>query len=261
MTAEHFDDVDEIDDFDDYRDPPPDRLQYVAMYSFVFQNPNWFFNLLFVTLCQFFIPVVGPIVALGYQFEIVDALYRDRREPYPDFDFDHFGDYLKRGIWPFLVVLVMMFAIAPIMVAAFVLMLLGLQGMDLGPNPPPELVLPVVAVPLLICLLTMVAFTLVITPMTLRAALSQGFLVAFDLTFVRDYLGRVWRELLLGMGFIMLTGPFVAMTGVIACFVGVYVTGTLLVFAQAHFQYQLYELYLGRGGLPVPRPAEDDGDY
>src|SRR5436190_21917671 len=89
-------------------------MEYGQIVSYVFQNPNWLINLLMMGVCQL-IPIVGPLVLVGYQFEVVEALHRDPRRTYPDFDFGRFVDYLVRGLWPFLVGLVASVVIAPIM--------------------------------------------------------------------------------------------------------------------------------------------------
>jgi hypothetical protein len=44
--------------------------------------------------------------------------------------------------------------------------------------------------------------------------------------------------------------------GLMVCFIGVFAAAGLIAFAQYHLMYQLYELYLERGGTPIPLKSE-----
>src|SRR5579859_7900971 len=95
-------------------------------------------NLVWGGLC-FLVPIVGPMVMVGYLFEVIEWLHRRREEEklpwveptgvaaapegairtgpgasagsfelaapeqYPDFNVNRIQDYLMRGVWPFLV--------------------------------------------------------------------------------------------------------------------------------------------------------------
>src|SRR6516225_3384550 len=111
-------------------------MRYLQSYSFLFGSRNWVNNLLLASLCVL-IPVIGPIILIGYLFEVIDVLLGRRpwpsdkktanraseaiREPplvtprletpahdgaYPDLTFDRLGEHLTRGVWPFLVQLI-----------------------------------------------------------------------------------------------------------------------------------------------------------
>src|SRR6516225_1137229 len=54
-------------------------VQYLLAYRFVFQSRNWLKNLLFGSL-SFFVPIVGPMVFVGYLFEVIEWLHRRREE-------------------------------------------------------------------------------------------------------------------------------------------------------------------------------------
>src|SRR5262245_33154304 len=53
-------------------------MDYLGSYRFVFRSRNWATNLLFATLCSL-IPAIGPIVLMGYFFEIIEYLIRRRQ--------------------------------------------------------------------------------------------------------------------------------------------------------------------------------------
>ena len=59
------------------------------------------------------IPILGPIVYLGYLTEVIVAQHRHGEESFAAFDFDYFGRYLSRGLWPFLVQLVAGLIVVP----------------------------------------------------------------------------------------------------------------------------------------------------
>src|SRR5579871_5094934 len=78
-------------------------MRYFESISFIANKGGWILNLVFCGLC-FLIPVAGPIVVIGYSFEVFDALHRDpEKQNYPFFEFDRFGTYFMRGIWPLIV--------------------------------------------------------------------------------------------------------------------------------------------------------------
>ena len=68
-------------------------------------------NLLMLTLCQF-IPVVGPIVLAGYRARVAVSLIRDPDMlAHPKFDWNHFSKHLMRGLWPFLMAMIVSLAV------------------------------------------------------------------------------------------------------------------------------------------------------
>lgn len=69
------------------------------------------------------IPIVGPMVAIGYLFR---RFFRVRNgKPTEDFDFNLFGDYLKGGLWPVLASMVAALIFIPLVIVAMVLMMAG----------------------------------------------------------------------------------------------------------------------------------------
>src|SRR5205823_5875994 len=82
-------------------------MNYMESYRFLFRSPKWGMNLLLCAVAPF-VPIAGAMVLFGYQFDIIEYLHRHGDGDYPDFDFDHLMDYLKRGAWPFLVQMIVM---------------------------------------------------------------------------------------------------------------------------------------------------------
>ncbi len=89
-------------------------MQYFYPYQFVFENANWFVNILLAGLMGI-IPVIGPIVMWGYVFIVIEYSIRRQGPAYPDFDLGKFSDYLMRGIWPFVVAMIVNLVLTPVM--------------------------------------------------------------------------------------------------------------------------------------------------
>lgn len=228
-------------------------MRYFDAYSFVFDSPRWAMNLLFGAICAL-IPVVGAIVLWGYQFEIIESLHRDPRRTYPDFDFNNFVEYLKRGVWPFLVALVVTLVPSMILVIFFYALLMavgvgaGLAGKEAG--------VPIAVVGFLLAFAVMFAAGIIVNmisiPFVIRAGLAQDFGEAFRLDFVMSFFRKTWKEMVLSLLFLMISSMAVAMVGMLLCYFGMYPAMVLIMLAHAHIYYQLYQVYLARGGKPIP---------
>jgi hypothetical protein len=104
--------------------------------------------------------------------------------------------------------------------------------------------------------------SLVSVPMKLRAGRALDFASAFHLTFVKDFFRRVGKELVFTELFIAFSGLALAIVGLLACCVGIYVVMPVVQIASCHLSYQLLKLYHERGGMPVPfKPYESDREY
>jgi hypothetical protein len=215
-------------------------MDYMRMITYVFDNPNWFMTLLLGGLCSI-IPVIGPIVLQGYRYETVIALLTAGGGGYQDFNFDRFGDYLMRGLWPFLVTLALSFALVPFYLVIIIAAVAG--GEDAG------WLIGLVQMAMLV--IAPVAM-LVLQPMLLRSALTQDFVQAFQVEWVKDFLKRVWVELLLGILFLGVASMVLVPLGLVACCVGLIFVAPIVALVQANMLFQVYSLYLSRGGTPIP---------
>jgi hypothetical protein len=93
---------------------------------------------------------------------------------------------------------------------------------------------------------------LVLTPLTLRASITQDFGQAFNFAFVKRFIALMWKEILLSSLFLMVASMLLACVGAIIFCVGmIFATGPIY-FCWIHLQKQLYALYLSRGGEPIP---------
>src|SRR4029079_9075263 len=74
------------------------------------KSPKWMTNLLLAAVCCI-IPIVGPMVVLGWLITGFWSRQDESPVTFPDFDFGKFGVWLQRGLWPFLVAIVASIAV------------------------------------------------------------------------------------------------------------------------------------------------------
>jgi len=219
---------------------PVVAMDYMRMFTYIFENPNWITTVLLAALCAL-IPIIGGIVLNGYKYEVMIGLLATGGARYPDFDFGKFVDYLIRGLWPFLVGLVCSFALLPLWM---LFACAGAAGDRAGP---------IIAGFLSLCMIVIVpAFILIVQPMLLRAALSQDFAQAFQIEWIKDFLKRVWVDLILGILVLIVVSMVLTPLGFLACCVGILAVVPILSLAQSHMLFQVYSLYLARGGMAIP---------
>lgn len=235
------------------------EMEYWEAVRFVWQNPNWVANLLMASLCMFaasVIPVLPQLVLIGYQCEVMESLILRPRMTYPDFKFDRLAEYLTRGLWPFLVALLVGIATVPLilLVSAVPIIAIIVLANAMGDNA--ELGIVLLGLMLFVLIFVMgICCNVTMVPFLLRAALTQDLGASLDLAFARDFVRRMWKETLTAGLFMMLVGFVAQLVGLVLCFVGIFLTFPILQFAQAHLAAQLYRVYLARGGEMIPMKA------
>jgi hypothetical protein len=233
---------------------PTHSIDYGRAIGFIFENPNWPMNAIWSFLCQIVgqvIPIIPQMLFMGYQFEALDGLLASRGSRYPDFDLNRAGDYLGRAVWPFLTTVILFLVWLPLFVAYVGVAALGVIGVANSVNEStiPVVVIIGVLVALLIGMLMFSLLMIVATPFVFRAGVSQSLGAAFDFGWAWDFFSRIWLEEMLVSLFVVL-GSFAI--SLFTCGLGSIVVMGFLPFVSTHFWYQLYVLYLSRGGTPIP---------
>lgn len=230
----------------------PRRLTYLPAFRYVFENPDWFLTLVFGGLCGF-IPVLGQVAQMGFFYEVVEGLYRRPDAPYAKFDFRRFAGYCERGVWVYVLAMLVgtviyMFVFLPIQLTfqfSFIALIsnqtvLMVVMAILGP------------VILLAALVILVGANVLTAPLFLRAGLAQRFRLVFRFDWIKFYLKKVWVEEVLATLFIMASAVLLLPLGCLVFCYGLYAAGMIVSIASAHMQWQIYEIYLERGGEPIP---------
>ncbi len=228
-------------------------MRYTASITDFFKCPAWKMNLLLGAVAVL-IPAVGPLVLGGWHVSCLWAR-GDHEDPaeFPPFDFQNFGKYLERGLWPFLVNLVAVLVLVPVILCMIfpLLFISGAFGSDHGHPSNAVVIAAVVGFTCLEILLTL-AYQFLITPLMVRATITQDFKSAFDFRFAKTFIARTWREMVLAMLFMFGAGLCLMVLAVVTCYIGAIVAAPVALFSWHHLQKQLYQLYLSRGGEPVP---------
>lgn len=232
-------------------------MKYLDAITDFFKSPKWVPNLLFAALCVLssaIIPLVGIIVLMGW---LVTGFWMRQSEDFttfPDFDFAQLTKYLERGLWPVLTTALAIFGVA--IVAGLVLFVpLAILG-ALAANENGVVggffgfVISVLSLGVYTVLYALV--TLAMVPVGLRATLTQDFVAAFDLPFIKKFSFMMWKEVLLAALFMGIASGVLWFAGMLALCVGVFAAMAIVYFAWTHLSWQLYKLYLSRGGDPVP---------
>jgi hypothetical protein len=224
-------------------------MNYLDSIRDFFQSPKWLTNLLLSGLCSL-IPVVGPMVLLGWLLGGFWGRDTYQAAAFPDFDFGKFVDYLTRGLWPMLVALVAGVVIAPVMGLICFVPLMGMGVLTGGHGHQGAEGVALVMVPLMFgaMLVVGVACGLLIKPLMLRAALLQDFPRAFNFGWALGFLKYTWLECVLATVFLWFASLALALVGLMALCVGIYFISGPIYFAMAHLDRQIYLLFLARGG-------------
>lgn len=238
--------------------PLPTRMEYLRAYTYIFEHPQWITTIGLLGLLGIlnFVPLLNLVYALlvaGYAFTVLDCLLDSGGNVYPVFEMGKVQDYFNRGLWPFLVYLL---GTVTVTLAFYGIMLaLGALGFLLtlvvGEKNAGLLIflLLLLATPVLIAIL--VAASAAIALMALRSGLARDFSAGFDYRWVLDFLRKMWRELVLAGLFLAATGFVLEVLGLLALCIGILFVVPIMVLAGTHLTYQLYGVYLSRGGMPV----------
>lgn len=237
-------------------------MNYTAAVTDFFKSPKWGTNLMLGAVSML-IPFVGPIVLQGWHVTGFWARGNDEDPTrFPTFDFQYFGKYLERGIWPFLVALVASFALIPVILLVIGVPLLVLMPAlshsgDTGTPWLPIALFIGIGVAYMVIVL---AFQLIANPLILGATITQDFGKSFNLGFMKSFLAGVWKEQLIVLLNMLGIGIAVMILTVITCYIGGFLAAPVAIYAWHHLQKQLYQLYLSRGGTAIPvSPKLADG--
>ena len=229
---------------------PGPTMQYIKPYTYFVQKEGGTNNLFMGSLCMLstqIIPIVGQIVLMGYQAEVAEDLEKDPDiSDHANFNFNHFSRYLGRGVWVFLIQLIL----AGLILLGLILSggvgfatYSGIQG-DVG-----------IYVGIGVGFLCYIAFTIMVTmftwPMTLHVQLSRGFHFGSALQFSMSFIKKLSGQLFISLLAHMFISSALMMAGMLVFCIGIFPAATISLMAQEHFMIQLYRIYLDEGGDPI----------
>ena len=228
-------------------------MNYTASVSDYFKSPKWMMNTLLAGVCVF-IPFVGQIVIKGWMITGFWGRDDERPETFPDFDFNNFGKYLERGLWPFLVTFVssLVIAMAACVIIVPTTMILGLMTPNDHSSASGCAAAFLFVILMVFYVVLIITMMVLLTPLTIRASLTQDFAAAFNFAFIKRFIALTWKEIIIASLFLFAASLVLTAVGAIILCVGIYFATVPVYFCWVHLQKQLYRLYLSRGGEPVP---------
>jgi hypothetical protein len=242
--------------------PDPFRMQYFQSYRFIFENPGWFMTVVWGFLCMLstqLIPLVGQMVFAGYECEVLETLHRTGGARYPAFDINRFADYLVRSIPPLLVNLLISLPFAILFGVAYVggIVATLVAAESNASENVSLLAVTLIGVSTVFLLLTlMFLWMFVITPFSLRACLSQDFAGSLNFRWALDVYRKTWLETTLAIQFFLVTMFIFSIFGFLALCIGSFAAFVIVCLSETHLYYQLYQVFLARGGEAIPlRPV------
>jgi hypothetical protein len=235
-------------------------IRIIEAFTWLFENPKWVNHSVIAAVILNFplfpLPILGQIVVMGYLFGCLEDELRQPRFGYADFDFKKFGLYLKRGIFPWLInlcitsvgVAIVLFIFVPMLISGVTLintrdqlwMMLGGFVIGLG---------------YMIYIAALVVVSLLPVPLMLRVGVTQNVREAFEIRWAMSFFRKLLPELFLTVFVISLTTLPLMLMGFVACVVGAWFVAAWLYFVGFRILIQLYELFLARGGEPIPFPT------
>lgn len=246
-------------------------MDYRGGLQAMYNNPNWLAQVTLIGLC-YMIPVVGPIVVMGYVFEAAAYMHKTNRDSFPDFSFGRFGPYLSRGVGPFLVGILFLFIHIPVYIAE--VLVLGLVGgllieaiSSIDPQSGGLRATVSISVNLFITVVIGIVHSIINIyqlALMIRGGLSGDFAESFRFSFCLEYAKRAGGAT---FNAIMFTGY---LTFCLMCFaaIGMWSAGLSVLaaigiysLACAWLAFQLYREYLTEKGAPFRVKCEiiDEG--
>ena len=232
------------------------RIEYLRSVRIVFEHPQWMKGLLMLAVSML-IPVLSTPVLFGYMYEVTEHLHLRQPGPYPLFEFRRFAHYITRGIWCYLLMNMLVAILVPIVQVVFqggfFASIAALQSRN---NVAGLIVAVAVPAVLTAFFAFLLALSILLTPLYLRAGLTHDFAQTFNFRWVGDFVRRMWLEVLLVNLFQWLASLVLLPLGCVMFCYGMLLAAALLSISSGQLNWQLYELYLTRGGEPIPlRPV------
>jgi len=235
-------------------------MNYMRGFQYIREREKWVTNVLLGAVCLL-IPIIGQIVFVGYLFDVIEALHKDpEHKNYPDFDFNRFTEFLSRGIWPWLAEFLFGLIISiPLTIVGIVIMV---ASMAAAKGEPWGILIGygfmfLVVIPLSILL------SVAIWGPEFHAGMTRQFQFSQMIEFGKGFFRLLKKEMIITA--LVLVGCYILamIVTVVTCYLGAFIVGPALMYAKYHWLFQMYELYLERGGTPIsstqPAPTAEPG--
>jgi hypothetical protein len=237
-----------------------ERPSVLEAFTFLFQSDQWILILVLGGCCILLagmIPVVPLMFFNGYVLFLVEQrIRRPENKPFV-LNFDHASLYLERGLWPVLAQVVLGLVLMVPMSICMVILIVGgaiLAGGLAENDGQTAAIIAMVATGLGLLLLMGLSMLLYLFTSILwfRSGMAGTFKDAFQLKWAWKFIHLCGPSISLGFIGLFFTSLVLNLVGFLLLFVGYYATTAWANIALFHYLSQWYEVYLDRGGEPIP---------
>ncbi len=234
------------------------KIEYLRGFKAFFKDANFGNNILIGSV-HAIIPIVGPIVLMGWGCEIMQRLSRNHPQPIPKLDFADFTHYLSRGVVPFLVAFIAQLILS---VFIYIFMFAGIIGfgaivgnMSEGSDIAPLFGIVFFLIMLLVGLVITIPALILSTSLQTFAELTEDFSRSFNFSFLKNYVKLTWKKAFLAHLIYIPIGFLLGVIGIMTCYIGLFPAIVLLTSGMLYVRWQIYAYYLSLGQTPLEAKA------
>ncbi len=236
---------------------PPFKSSPVQAIQAVVSSANWVGNLLWLSLAVLASSIfVGQIAIFGYGVELLERRAGRPENPSEDIDSERIGDYITKGIWPFLVHMVVQLIVSIVVMIPIFIIMGGTMAVGSAIGGEEGMALSSIASLPLIVVISVLANVLTV-PFLIRAMICQDFMKSLDLGWALGFVRLMFWEVVISGLIFGILGFAVVLAGLAVFCVGYIPAVGLLMGGAMNLCAQWYEIYLSRGGVPAPWPDDD----
>lgn len=223
------------------------RVEYLKGFKLLFLHPHAGMNLLVGSILNL-IPLLGPMVLMGWQCEIYQRLQRRHPEYIPRLDFSDFFHFLGRGWVPFVVSLIVVvpFSIIVAMVGLFAALVIGFAAKQ-GPFGTTMIFFTALLLAMVIFFLLVFLVIFANAALT-RAYLTEDFGSSLQFEKILTYAQKTWRRVFIAYLIYFPLSLGLMLVGMLCLYVGLYPVIVIINVAWVFLSWEIYELYLAEGG-------------
>ena len=212
-------------------------------FTFFLDDPEWIKKVLLGALISL-IPFVGNFILLGWGLAVTRNVYQGIDNPLPEWD--DLGGYLVRGLIAWVGAFLWALPVVALF-ACFGISLAIVSGSDTATT--------LLALSSICLSFLALAYLALFLPVPIaRYAIKNDFGAMFEFGEIFDEVRRGVRPLLIALVIWFVATVIVVPIGLLACFVGVYVTSALSYLMIGHAMGQAYR-EIDRPGASQPTPA------
>lgn len=246
-------------------------IEYLRGLRILRSDPDWLSKIgvgSLLLLSSMIIPIVGQVALQGWVALTLRRAAAGHAEPLPrlDLDFDYLGKLLGSGFKAFIVSFLWTLpagflvggGVACIYIGFVMSIIGGAQAGDAGAGLGFGMICLLGAgIPVL--MLLGVLLSLPAQMAVIRAEVSDDLNQGLQFGEVLDMTKRVFRELLIGSLVLAAVQAAFVVVSLPLCYLPLLPSMIAIMIARAHLGAQLYQLYLERGGQPIPVGSLDMG--